>query len=715
MPTLTVNGRDVEVDDSFLSLSPEQQEATVDEIAQSLGLTQPQAQGHNNVPEFDPGVAGYNPQTGMVEPTALDRTMDKVGAFSSNALEGMPIVGPSFNNVTTDIAAGLVTPFSDKSFAENRQQMADAKKRVTRENPKTALAGSLTGAIGPMIPLGATALGGRMLGLTGPTLAGRTGMSALSSATIGGADTAARGGGLLDIGKSALVGGAIGGAIPLAGAGLKAGWGALKDAVGPRISAITNPSKEAARRVAGAMETDARNSAVPLFNSQDEAVAAANRQPVLNVDRGGETTRALARSAANNDPEARALIDRTVQDRFVTQGNRAVSFIDRMMGGNTDDIAMRESLNTAAKAANGPAYRKAYQEGMNGVMSPELERLAGSPAIADAMKGAITKGQNRAIAEGFGGFNPKVKITPDGRISFNGKGGVQAFPDLQLWDYTKRELDDMSKAAFRAGRDSEGGALAALSKQLRDELDNLVPSYKAARTGSAAFFGAEDAMDAGRKFVNLSRSVPETRQAILKMKPAEREAFQVGFASELKDMVKAAPDRQNVINRLYGSQEAREKIALALGPEKATQFEAFARVENIMDTLRGAMGNSTTARQLKELGMAAGAGTAAGYITGDWKTGLTTGLLVRGARAYGAHVDENMAKNIAGLLLSDDPRKMKLAIQMAAKNPKYLQAVTAIERFVGSGLRGAIPSQTGPRYGDSNRLEITVDRPANAN
>jgi hypothetical protein len=38
MPTLNINGRRVQVDESFLSLSPEQQEATVNEIARSLGV-----------------------------------------------------------------------------------------------------------------------------------------------------------------------------------------------------------------------------------------------------------------------------------------------------------------------------------------------------------------------------------------------------------------------------------------------------------------------------------------------------------------------------------------------------------------------------------------------------------------------------------------------------------------------------------------------------
>ncbi len=38
MPVLNIEGRRVTVDDSFLALSPEQQNATVDEIAASIGI-----------------------------------------------------------------------------------------------------------------------------------------------------------------------------------------------------------------------------------------------------------------------------------------------------------------------------------------------------------------------------------------------------------------------------------------------------------------------------------------------------------------------------------------------------------------------------------------------------------------------------------------------------------------------------------------------------
>jgi hypothetical protein len=621
--------------------------------------------------------------------------LDKAGAFIMSALEGIPIAGPSFKNVTQDVAAGAGSLMSGRPMQQVRDEMAARTNQVQGENPGSSDLGSILGAVGPLVGLGATELGGKALGITGDSLLGRSLMSGGSSALINAADTAARGGGVAEAGKSAGIGGALGLALPGLGALLNAAGRGIADTAGPRLGALLKPEQEAATRVGRALNADRNNIGAPVLSSQDELSAALNNQPLMNVDRGGEATRALARSAANNDPEARALIDRKVSDRFAGQGPRASGFIDRLMGGNTDDLAMQSGLKDAARKANKPAYDKAYQDGSSGVITPELERLAGSPAIAGAMKAAAQKGQDRAIADGYGAFNPKVTFTPDGRVQFrSGQAGTPTYPDLQFWDYTKRELDDAASAARRQGRDSEAATLTNLSSTLRGELDKAVPSYANARQGAASFFGAEDALDAGKKFVSLSKSIPETKQALAKMSQAERDAFATGFASELKDTIGTVRDRSNVIDRIYGTPEARQKIELALGPDKARQFEAFARVETVMDQLRGAMGNSTTARQLKEMGMAGAAGAGVGYATGDWKAGLTTGLLVRGARAYGTKIDESMAKSMAGLLLADDPQKVKMAIAAASRNPKAMETVAAMQKFIASTARGAVVSST---------------------
>ena len=128
-------------------------------------------------------------------------------------------------------------------------------------------------------------------------------------------------------------------------------------------------------------------------------------------------------------------------------------------------------LKAAGRKANAPAYKKAYLEGDRPIISPEIEQLTGSPMMVDAMREAAIRGKDRAIAEGHGAFNPGVKVTPDGQVIFSkGKGGVPTYPNLQFWDYTKRELQDIADKASRSG-ENEKAALAQKSPRI-----NLLPS-----------------------------------------------------------------------------------------------------------------------------------------------------------------------------------------------------------------------------------------------
>lgn len=653
------------------------------------------------VPEFKPvGVEGYNPETGEVEKTGA---VDKIGAFITSAIEGVPIAGPTLKKGATGAAAGIVSTLESEKFGDVYDDMTRNTAEVEADNPNTATAGYLTGAILPMVGLGATALGGRALGVTGNSFGGRVAASGVSNALISGADTGVRGGDALDVAKSAGIGGVIGLAIPSAGKALNSLGGAIRDTVAPRLNAITRPGFEAERRVGAAMSRDAANA--PVLGSADEASAAANQQQLLNVDRGGETTRALARSAANTDPEARELIAKTASDRFGSQGDRARSFIDRITGGATDDLAVQEGLRNAARRVNDPAYKRAFAHpAAQDMGTPELLDMLNSPAVRAAAADAEKRGADRAVVEGFETVRNPFVFDEAGNVTT--KEGVK--PTLQFWNQVKINLDGELGKAVRAGDDTLARDLRGLKNRLVLELDTAVPDYQTARQGAAAFFGAEDAIDAGKKFVTMNRQNAEVAAALKKMKPAERTSFAVGFASELKDAIAQAGDRTNVINKIFGSQQSRDKIKLALGQKAFGEFEQFVKVENAMDMLRGAMGNSTTARQLAELGLAGGAGLGATAFTGDWKSGLGVGILTGLARRYGAKVDERVTKRVAELLLSDDPQALKKAVTLASNSPKASAALEAIQSALSSALKGAGQTSTRP---ERKPLEITVTEP----
>jgi hypothetical protein len=312
------------------------------------------------------------------------------------------------------------------------------------------------------------------------------------------------------------------------------------------------------------------------------------------------------------------------------------------------------------------------------------------------MSDAASKGKSRAVADGFGGFNPGVTVQ-NGLVSFKrGATGVPTYPDLQFWDYTKRAIDDASGAARRAGRNSEAGVLTNLSATLRGELDRLVPSYANARAGAAAFFGAENAMDAGAQFVRSGMTAAEGARGLAKMSPAERVMFRQGFVATLINHINNSRDRVNVLNQIGSSPEARRKLAIALGPSGYRNVDAFLTVEHAMDRLRGALGNSTTARQLAEIGLAGGVG----YGLGDSK-GATAGALAAFlTRRAGARIDERVAQRVAEMLVSNDPTVLIRGVRSVAANQRILGALRSIgdrvvPRISGQQGTGIAPIQAG--------------------
>jgi hypothetical protein len=167
-------------------------------------------------------------------------------------------------------------------------------------------------------------------------------------------------------------------------------------------------------------------------------------------------------------------------------------------------------------------------------------------------------------------------------------------------------------------------------------------------------------------------AVPEARRAFAKFSAPEQKAFQTGFASELIDRILKSPDRMNVINQTFKSEATRDQFGLVFGAHKMREVEAYVRVEDLVDRVRGAMGNSTTARQLVELGIGGGAGFA---LTGDWKGALAGAALVRGPRFVKGKIEESVLRELGKLLTKDDPALMNRIVHNASLSKPYMKAL----------------------------------------
>lgn len=729
MTMLNINGKRVRVDDGFRKLSPEQQQATVEEIAREMGMgdantdlmalpppgedepwadlvksvgqkVDPRTNQPHGVPEFvPPGVEGYDAKTGEVaKPEAIgaEKWSERAAATLTGVLD-LPVVGPALKSGTAALAAGATAPFADNSFGERYHDIRDRQEEVMEENPGYALAGKVVGSIGAMAPIASTALGAKALGITGSRLLPRMMASGASGAAISGADTAIRGGTAEEIAGSMAIGGGVGAAIPGVARGVEAGWRAVGDKVAPVLNAIRDPAREASRRIGSAIDLDASIRPGELLSQTDELVARQSGLPLINADRGGETTRAVARSVANQSPEARAVFENIASDRFAGQGARAAEFVKRISGGNADDLAFQQLIKDTARAVNKPAYSRAYASPAAQDMWHEgFEQLMQAPAMQAAARQATGRGANRAAVDGFTPVrNPFNFDQATGRMTLSQNAdGTIARPTLQFWDQVKRNLDGAIGKAQRSGDNTYAGDLMSIKTRLVSMLDDAVPEYQAARQGAASFFGAEDALEAGRKFANSPRSVPETKAAFAKFNATEKAGFQAGYASELIDRIKAAGDRTNVINSVFKSQASRESMEMVFGPQKMKEIEAFVRVEDIADRLRGAMGNSTTARQLVELGIGAMGG---GMMTGDLSGAAMGAIAVKGGRAALAKADRRVMLQMAQLLTQDNPKAISNAVMLARQNPKYMSALEAMGNALAVPVRaGAVIGTAGP-------------------
>ncbi len=507
-----------------------------------------------------------------------------------------------------------------------------------------------------------------------------------------------------------LMGGAVGAAAPLAMNAIQA----TAEPIRAGVNRIVRPEYEAARRAGQAqmLDNEAHAASVAalgpqrqdMFDGVNDLVRQGRAgQELRNIDVGpdgviaGENTRALARSAANQSPIARDLLSRMTGERFEGQTPRFSEFVRGLIPQNELQSVVgnaslsREAIQEAARRANGPAYRAAYQAGDRPIWSDTIEQISGSPIVRKAMQEAATRGKDRAAAEGYGAFNPGVTFDDSGMIQFTrGANGQPIFPNLQYWDYVKRELDRTSRMAARAGDNDTAGLASQFARTLRGELDNAVDEYRAARGTAAAYFGADDALEAGQMFARGgNHDLGEVRRAVAALNPNEQRLFREGYVNDFLQAVEKSPDRRNVVGRFAQSPYEREKLAIALGPQRAREIESFLYLENLMDLPRTAMGNSTTARQLMELGLAGGMGTLAGGGNPFDPQALMTAALTYGATRADMASRQRLAQRIAEMLVSRDPRIIQQAARQAAHHGPMMNSLRQVSQALAQGARPA--------------------------
>lgn len=559
------------------------------------------------------------------------------------AIPGLEARPDKYGNVMVRAPGMKEFAYLNKPGASRR----DLSELLTQSAATAPLLAAAGAGSTPLLRAGASALGLGSASVAQDVMAGQAGSEqgvdptrAVLSATLGA--------------------GSAGIAEPLLGGSAKLAGKALAYPAS-RVRAALNPGAEAERRVMGAAKEDMLHGTMGM-TSQEAAAAQAAGQDVRNLDVGGDTLRAEARRAANMAPNARQELTDFVGDRFAGQGDRTADYITQLAarpnGAAPNAFITREQLKAAAQASVGPRYAPAMAKGASGLTSPELDKLATAPAVQQALGSAKTEMQNRIAA---------------GRAT--GMYGPNGAPTLEYWDLVKRRLGDRIDTLKRTGANSEALDLDSLRVQLTKQLDNMVPEYAAARGTAQGFFKANDALDAGEKFVRGKYDLNEAKAALGKMTPEERDLFAEGFASKFADVMRELPDRRNVLNAIAQSSAARQRLTIALGPNRARNLEGFLRIEGVMDLARQALGNSTTARQLIEAGV-----FGYGAYNNDPNL-MMLAALSHGSKVAGQHIDRRVAEQVVKKLLSQDTGQFLSAVRQVSSTP-MLDALRAFDKLV---------------------------------
>jgi hypothetical protein len=631
--------------------------------------------------------------------------------------------------------AGAVTGIGGKQgdYAGNLEAQRAIDERDAALNPGARFAGQIGGAVATLPLTGSvnvvkvpaalpmTAARGARAANTIQRGAAAGANAAATGAAYGGAygfgsaegDPVSRALGALD---GALTGGAVGALLPAITGGTK--WLA-QQSFGRPMASIANaiaPRQRAGAVLHRAMADDAANAGATVDDALNGIEMARARGTPLTALDTGESTRTLGRTAANLSPQGRDRLVQMVDQRRTTQADRAIDTITRNAPG-VNAPQRRAQLEIEAQAANRRNYERAYRDGSRGIWHEGFQQLTVSPDMQAAIRDATRIGANEAAIRGARPPRNPFRANPDGTI--DPIPDVQ--PTLEFWDHVKRSLDGQIGIQQRAGNKEYVSQLTRLKNQLVGYLDRAVPSYAQARRTAASFFGADDALEAGRLFVRREGDNAGSRDAIARMSEPERLLFAEGFATQLVDDLRNLPDRHTILNRIFQSPAARQRVEIALGKDGADAMESMLRLEALMDLgHRAVTGNSTGVQQLIAqglLGGAAGATAGGGDITSPhgWIAAALTVGLARGVRAGLSRADQQMARELADLLATNDPQVIRQAFQRISSNPRGLKALRRAHTWLTraatplvesgrpapvSGMAGGIPGGSEPAQAD---------------
>lgn len=585
MPTLTINGRDVEVGDEFLKLSPEQQNATVDEIAHSMGATQ------STQPQSSPGVA-----EGMARGFAT----------------GVPVIGGLLNKADAATNA-TIAPVLNGLFSPDQQLQGDwsqryqqslsaqngADRQFAQQHPVLNTGAQIAGGIASTAPLASIAIPARLAQAPGAlAAAGRIGLTGVEGAALGGTDAYARG-------QSVAQGAAMGAAGGAGGQALGEAIGGVSDIA---RALMRGQNGRAEDRAAGIIRQLGQSDALSPAQAQSEL---ARLGPDATLADLGPNMQQASRAVASAPGPAQQRIIEALTRRESGAGQRITGAMDTAMGQRTNILDSADQIAASRAAAARPLYEQAMTVPVSD--SPELQEIIKTPAFMSALAKANTLAGNEG----------RSLYSPTGEMSMHGPVMAPDVSKMTVQDlhYIQRAMqDNIGEIKTGAGfRDNEASrSVADVRGRLLGVMDKLSPEYATARKAYSDYSSVANALQEGQQVFRNATTPDMLSRTLANMNDAEKQAFTEGARQQIAQTMGTARNDANAAKAMLDKGYNREKIALLLGNDPASRLNNAVDAERTFSgTMQAARGGSMTDRNI----------LAQQIIPGDQKTPVLRSLL----------------------------------------------------------------------------------------
>jgi len=593
MATLNIGGRRVKVDDSFLSLPPDQQQATVDEIAGSIGAM-PQASSEQDEPSIAPpteGAAGeFARAASAMTQNPAKAAYDALPEWQKPLVAASDVVGRTVDGLTfgfgDEIAAGLRAPISGRSYTDElaeQERLTNAEKRRAGGAGTVAeLAGGLKTALALPSAGGAAVERGHGLGRVALG-------SGIDGALVGGLTGAGAPGDFETRAKNTLIGAGVGGATGLATPYVTKAITAAAEPIIAPVMARLRPQTYANKAIGGTLDRagmTADDVALQLQRAADDG------QDMFNVaDALGHAGRRDLSTVVRTPNNMRQTAVDTLTGRQMGQGERLSNALAEGFAA-PDTAAQRVAMLTSAR---NEAADVAYELARKG---------AGAVDVSDAIKVAddiVSPGVNKIAT-------PASNIADDslesvvGRVRAKLTDGRSNLTDFNSVLRVKQDISDMIETAKRAGKGNQARVLTQINKKLDGALEKASAGYRAANDAFRRQSLAIDAIDAGKTAASGRMRAADTIPAFNRASPEQQAAFRAGYVDPYIARVEsmASSPTTNKARILQTGKTSQEFPAFA-APGKGDQLQSrIAREQRMFETANAALGGSKTADNLAD-------------------------------------------------------------------------------------------------------------------